>query len=124
MDKLDELIDEMFEVREKKRGLEAEIKQLKADLGGLEERFKQACKEAGTDYARGTLASASVTKQLVPTVVDWDLVYEYIKKEDAMYLLHRRVSVAAWKELMDAGIDLPGIEAYEVEGVSLLKKRD
>lgn len=121
--RLDEIIDEMFAVRARKRKLEAKVKDADAEYAELASEFIQTAKSAGTDYARGKLASASITKQLVPQARDWDEIYDYIRENDAMYLLHRRISAGAWKELLDSGTDVPGIEAYEKETVSLRELR-
>jgi hypothetical protein len=120
-EKLSDIIDEMFKLREQKRELDAQSKEVGKQYEALALRFAEAARAAGTDYARGSLASASITTQLVPQAKDWDEIYDWIRENDAMYLLHRRIASAAWKELLDSGEEIPGIEAYEKEGVSLNK---
>ena len=122
--RLDDLIDEMFVVREDQKALLAAAKEKGKQLAAMQARFAELAKAAGTDYARGTLASASITTQTVPHAEDWDAIHEWIIDNDAMYLLHRRIAAAAWKELRDAGTDVPGINPYEAESVSLRKLGD
>ena len=123
-ERLDDLIDTMVQVRDNKRELEEKIKTLNKTLSGLQERFITNAKAAGTEYARGTLGSATIVETVVPTIDDWDQVAEYIKEHDALYLLHRRVSSVAWKELQDMGETVPGIEPYTKVTVSLRKAND
>ena len=123
-ERLDDLIDKMVQVRDSKRELEEKIKTLNKTLTGLQERFILSAKAAGTEYARGALGSATIVETVVPTIEDWDLVAEYIKENDALYLLHRRVSSVAWKELQDMGEEIPGIEPYTKVSVSLRKSND
>ena len=64
--KIDEMIDKMFLLREQKRGLESQVKEVKAKISNLEQDLLTRFNEVGTDYARGSMASASVTESLVP----------------------------------------------------------
>jgi uncharacterized protein YPO0396 len=123
-ERLDDIIDEMVVVRDQKRELEEKIKAYNSQLRDLEERYIQRCKEVGTEYARGRLGSATIVETVVPKIDDFDLVAEWIKENDALYLLHRRVSSVAWKELQDMGETVPGIEPFTKISVSLRKAND
>jgi len=122
--KLDDRIDLMFKLREQKRALEAQAKQLGKELDEHERQLIAAYKAVGTVTARGTLASATITETIIPTIDDWGLVEGWILENDALYLLHRRVSSAPWKELRDAGTDVPGIEPFTKQAISLRKRGD
>lgn len=122
--KLDETIDRMYMLRERKRELEAEIKGINEKLNDYQMQLLQRYKEVGTVTARGKLASATKTEQVVPRIDDWSLVEQYVLDNDAVYLLHRRVAAGPWKELMDAGEEVPGIEPFTKTAISLTKLRD
>lgn len=123
-ERLDDIIDEMVIVRDKKRALEEQIKDLNKQLESLQGTYITRCREVGTEYARGTLGSATIVETVVPVIDDWDEVAEYIKENDALYLLHRRISSVAWKELRDMGEEIPGIEPFTKVSVSLRKAND
>ena len=123
-ERLDDLIDEMVRIRDQKRVREEQIKELNKTLTDLQQRFIQSAKAAGTEYARGALGSATIVETVVPQIDDWDLVADWIKENDALYLLHRRISSVAWKELRDMGEDIPGVEPYTKVSVSLRKAND
>jgi len=122
--KLDDKIDELFELREKKRKLEDEIKEIKAEI---DEGFRWLISkygEVGTVTARGRLASATITETVVPTVEDWGEVVDWVMANDGVYLLHRRISAGPWKELLDSGETVPGIIPFTKKSISLTKLRD
>jgi hypothetical protein len=122
--KIDEMIDSMFLLREQKRGLESQVKEVKAKISNLEQDLLTRFNEVGTNYARGSMASASVTESLVPQIDDWGQVAEWIMENDGLYLVHRRVSSGPWKELRDAGTEVPGIEPYTKVAISLRRLGD
>ncbi len=65
--------------------------------------------------------TASATERVVPTVHDWDAFYEFIKQEDALYMLERRPLATAFREMLEArdGEAIPGVEPYVKRSVSL-----
>lgn len=119
MIKLDDMIDEMFLIRERKRELTKQLKAIEKESDLLQANLLIKMKEVGTDYARGKLASATITEQEVPTIDDWGKVSEWISENDAIYLLHRKVSSGAWTELRNAGTEIPGIEPFIKRTISL-----
>lgn len=120
-DRIDEKIDEMFQLRERKREMESEIKAINADIEECTKWLLAKYQEVGTVTARGKLASATITEQLVPTIDDWGKVQDYVLENDALYLLHRRISSGAWKELIDTGEVVPGITPFTKKSISLRK---
>jgi len=124
MAKLDALIDESFRLREEKGAAEEKVKDIGKKLSTLTETLRTQMKAVGTNYARGSLASATVTETTYPHIEDWGLVQQYIMENDALYLVHRRISSAAWQELRNTGDDVPGIEAFIKESISLRRLGD
>ena len=122
--RLDDKIDEMYMLREQKRGLEAQIKEVNAAFAACNDWLIQAYSEVGTTTARGRLASATITETLVPTIDDWNLVQKYIMDNDALYLVHRRIASGPWRELLDTGEVIPGIEPFTKRAISLRKLGD
>lgn len=122
--KLNDEIDLMYSLREDKRGLEADIKEINARIGQCQQNLLTRLEEVGTTTARGALASATVTESVVPRIEDWGEVADWILANDAIYLLHRRISSGPWKELLDAGEIVPGISQYTKTTISLRKLGD
>ena len=122
--KLDDKIDKMFKLRERKRELEAQVKAINAEIAECNDWLLQRYAEIGTTTARGSLASATLTETIVPNIEDWGLVQQYIMDNDALYLVHRRISAGPWKELMDTGEEIPGITPFTKRTISLRKLGD
>lgn len=115
------MIDELFELREEYRRLTKAADLIKQDMAELEFALISGLDNIGLQMGRGGKASASVTEQQVPNVTDWDELEKFIYQNEALYLLQRRVSPPAWRELVEAGSDVPGTEAYTKRGISLRK---
>ena len=122
--KLDDGIDKLFMLRERKRGLEDQIKEVNKEFAELHDELLQTCDEVGTTSAKGRMASVTVTESLVPRIEDWGEVSEWIMANDAIYLCHRRISSGPWKELLDSGQNVPGITPYTKRAISLRKLGD
>lgn len=114
-------IDALFALREKYRALNAEIKELKHQMDDLELEIIAQLDSLDLGMAKGRMASVTVTESEVPTATDWDAIYNFIEENNAPYLLERRISAAAWRELKDAGELLPGTEPFKKRGISLRK---
>jgi hypothetical protein len=113
MMKTGELIDKLHTLREQKRELEAAIKPISAEMESINNYLLEKLQEEGMPKASGKSATVSVGETVVPNVDDWDSFYDYIKKEDALYLLERRVSSTAYRELRNL-IDgeIPGVTPF------------
>jgi macrodomain Ter protein organizer (MatP/YcbG family) len=119
--RLSDLIDSLFDIRERKRQLNEQLKDIEAEYVDLEFKIIARLQEEGTDLARSKKATASLTESVVPKVDDWDAFYQYIKDNDALYLLERRPSVGAFRELHQAGESIPGVEPFTKIGLNLRK---
>lgn len=101
-------IDQLYELRQRKKDLEKEIDALEEEMEELEASIMAHMDTEGTTLTRGGRASVSILESEVPSVEDWDAVHEFVKKHDALYLLERRIALGAWRELKDAGELMPG----------------
>lgn len=72
--------------------------------------------------ARGKLGQISRTERNVPSVFDWDKLCAYVKRHNAFELLQKRVTQEAYKERVDAGKKVPGVEIFTKIGLSISRK--
>lgn len=86
----------------------------KAELQGL-------MVEQGTDIARNEHITVTNVEKERPHVQDWDAFYGYLKRSGDLYLLERRVSSKAFKEVLDLrnGKDLPGVSTFKYQQLSI-----
>lgn len=117
-----ELINRLYELREKKREIEKDLKPIEAEIESLRADLVTRFLEEKSQGSFTDVATATLTETTVCSVTDWDAFYQYVKDNDAFYLLQRRVSNPAWLELHKAGETPPGTTDFTKMDVSLRKR--
>ena len=112
-------IDTMWELREKKRALEASVKDVEGQIADLESKLMEDMQANGVDKMTGKHASVSITSTVVADVEDWDAFWAYIHKMKYGHLLQRRVSDPAYRELLDLGKKIPGTQPFTKKRLNL-----
>lgn len=112
--KLRELVTRLAELNE-------EVKEIKAAKYELEQILIQDMDEAGLSLIRTKYGTLSTRSTVVASVKDWDAFEDYIYKNHALYLLQRRTSDPAYRELLATDGDIPGVEPFTKVSVSLTK---
>jgi len=112
-------IDALWELREKKRKLEASIKDIEGQASIIEERLMENMGQSGVDKMTGKSASVSITSGVVANVQDWDAFGAYILKNKLLHLFQRRVSDPAYRELLESGKKVPGVEPFTKKRLNL-----
>lgn len=115
------IIKKMADIRDERRHIADRDKELVAEWRTLEMELITRYEEQGVQKATTDAGTASITEMVVPQVVDWDAVYEHIKETGDFYLLQKRPAAAAFRELHEGGIEVPGIQPYTKKTISLRK---
>ena len=97
-------------------------KELIDEFRSLEMELLVRFDEQGINKASTDLGTVSITDTILPQVTDWDAVYEHIRDTGDFHLLQKRPAAAAFRELNQAGIDVPGMDVYTKRAISLRKK--
>ena len=114
------LIDDLFMLREQRRKLAETDRDLRDQYAELEARLIAALDVQETTMARGRSATASLTEEDYASVTDWTAVYDYIRRTESWFLLHKRISNTSWKELTELnGEVVPGTQAFRKRSISL-----
>jgi hypothetical protein len=114
------LIDELFLLREQRRKLAETDKDLRDQYSELEARLIAALDLQQTSMARGRSATATLSEEDYASVTDWTAVYDYIRRTESWFLLHKRISNASWKELAELnGEPVPGTQAFRKRSIAL-----
>jgi hypothetical protein len=114
------LIDDLFLLREQRRKLAETDKSLQAQYSELEARLIAALDLQETTQARGRSATATLSEEDYASVTDWTTVYDYIRRTESWFLLHKRISNASWKELNELnGEPVPGTQAFRKRSIAL-----
>lgn len=112
-------IDDLWALREEKRAAEEGVKIIEAKMSALEEDLMEKLKQQGTKSATGAKATASIITAVVANVDDWAAFHAFIAKNKFFHLLHKRVSEPAYRELLDAGKKVPGVQPFSKEKINL-----
>lgn len=115
------MIDELRDLKDRKREIDQESKAIKADIDELEMQLMAALDAQGTTIAKNGRSRVSISEQVVPTITDRDAVNEYVKANDAFYLFQNSVVSSAWRELYQSGETVPGTEPFTKRSLSLTK---
>lgn len=112
-------VDKLVGLRNKKRDLEASVKSLEGQIEELQSQLLEEMDSAGVDKFSGKLGTVSISTNVVANVEDWDALYPYIAKNKLWHLLQRRVSDPAYRELLDAGKKVPGVQPFSKKRLNL-----
>lgn len=118
--RLHNLMKDHVEAKKIKDEIENRLKDAKLELDELESEMYKELNEMGLDMVRVDGLSITRTSQKVYNVTDWDAFYEYIYKNNAGYLLQRRVMQAGVGELIKNDHDLP-IDTFTKHKLSIRK---
>jgi hypothetical protein len=118
---LNELALERDNLREAKRELEQQVKALDELLAVNEFNILEAMDAQGVTRTGVGPYSMSVSEQTVGNVQDWDEVYNYIHRTHSWHLLQRRLANAAYKEILDSGQVLEGVEPFVKRSLNFRK---
>ena len=100
-------IDKLWKLREDKKAADEKAKLADAAYKAFESEVTELLKTQSTTKSSGKLATFSIKPAIVPNVANWDLFYPFIYRNKAGYLLERRASVTACRELFSSkGINL------------------
>ena len=113
------MVDKLWKLREDARALEAQIKTIEDKAKSMEEEIAEQLKAQGLDKATGKSASISQTSTIVADVQDWPAFHAYIAKNKFFHLLQKRVSDPAYRELLEAGKKVPGVQPFSRKKLNL-----
>lgn len=113
------IIDEMLVLRDKRYALDKESKGLKADYDALESILLSRMRNQDTQQSRSSTATATISETIVPTIKDWDSFMNYVKETDAFHLIQKRPSSTAYRELVQQGEVIPGLEPFTETKINL-----
>jgi hypothetical protein len=121
---LGELIDEGALVDEKVATLNKELRLLQANKDLIKEAIIEALEEQGITSSGGKTHTASVHDEEVFAIEDFDKLGQFMVRNKAPYLLQRRLSAPAIRDLIDIrnGRVIPGLKKATIKKLSFRKR--
>jgi hypothetical protein len=106
------LVDLTFALREHRKTIEAQAELVAVEEKRIIDHLIETCSKEELTKLAGKVAQASLVRTLMPSITDWDKVNEYITTHDAWQLRNKAANAAAFRELWEAGIEVPGVEKF------------
>lgn len=119
---LGSVTDQMYDIREKRRVLEAQDKELKAEYDALEKQLIELLDAQGVDRCSGALVSASITENQQFSFDGEDGFTKFMPwmaRHKLFHLVQRRLSAPALREIIATKGKIPGVVAYQERKISL-----
>jgi len=116
---LDDLIELKVENRAAMGAANNTVKALTKEREMIDVAIRKHMEKAGITRAGNDTASISISEEIVPNVHDWDAVYSYCKTMDDFSLIQRRLSAAAYRELLKMYSEIPGINPTTLVRVNM-----
>ena len=114
--------DRLYTVRQTRLKENQAIEAFKSEESQLKEHIINELPKSQMSGVAGKLARVSVETKQVPTVEDWDKLYDYIKKSGNFQLLNRALNVAAAIEILEeTKKKIPGVAMFGAVTVSVNK---
>ncbi len=119
MSQLGQQIDAIHALRETKRGLESQLKDIEKQMQEAEVGIMQAMDAEGIKKTTSGKATVSITESVKPQVEDWDAFGAYIIKNKFIHLLERRPSVTGCRELFETKGSIPGVVPFTKRSLNI-----
>jgi len=117
-----QLIDELLRLRDKRLRVQVKIDELKADERALEATITANLDIEKIQKASGKRANFSLRTVKVGQITNPKRFHAYIVENDAFELLQQRLSVQAYREIIEDGGRVPGVKTETIRKVSLTKR--
>lgn len=88
------------------------LEKVAAERDAIEEQVLAELERLKTPSAGGKAGGVERAESDVPTAKDWSLIHAYIAKNHAFDLLEKRIALKAWRERLEAGEKVPGVEVF------------
>jgi len=118
-------IDQMWQLRENKRKAAEVVKTIEGQIETLETTMFELLDAQDTRKAEGRKASVSIGEAVVANTIDWTEFMKFVstgKRGDKFAYLHlvqKRVSDPAYRELLELGVKVPGLQPFTKRTLNL-----
>lgn len=112
-------IDRIFVLRAQKTKVQRQLDAVNTAIETAEAAVLVALDQAKLESAKGKRGQATISHRSYPTMEDYDLLIQHIKKTGAFELLQRRLSATAVRERWDQKQTVPGVGVFRTRELAL-----
>ena len=116
------LVDRLYSLQNRQRVCNRVVDRLKKQEQDVKDRLLELLQTYSVTGVSSSHGTASLKKEIIPTVNDWETFYQYIIDNDAFDLLQRRPNSLAFRCRWESGEDVPGVSKYEKSSVLFRRK--
>lgn len=118
-----DLITEYQQLKAKRAELSQAAAELKQRMDDIEAAMLVELDNAGTDSVSvNGLGTVYRKQEIVPTIEDYATALNYIRDNDLMFLFQRRLNATAYRELLEQGVEVEGINPTQITKIIFRKK--
>lgn len=118
-----DLITEYQQLKAKRAELSQADAELKQRMDDIEAAMLVELDNAGTDSVSvNGLGTVYRKQEIVPTIEDYATALNYIRDNDLMFLFQRRLNATAYRELLEQGVEVEGINPTQITKIIFRKK--
>lgn len=113
--------DLLFELRNKRLAGQKAVDAVEADEKALKAHIIDTLPKSKASGIAGKLARVTVVTKVVPQIKNWDEFTNYVQATSQFDLMQHRLTASAIEERWENGVDIPGVERFNVVSVSINK---
>lgn len=119
---LDDKMNMLNDTRQELKQLQAQEKALKDTQNYLEAEIAADMTKQGLTQTGNDVCTISIKTEVVPTVENWDALWQHIFDTRQSELLQKRMSATAYRELLAMAQTVPGVRSTELTRVNFRSK--
>ena len=119
---LDDKMNMLADTRLQLKQLLEQEKKLKQVQNALEAEIAADMERQGLTQTGNDACTISLKTEVVPTVENWDALWEHIFDTRQSELLQKRMSATAYRELLAMAQTVPGVRSTELTRVNFRSK--
>jgi hypothetical protein len=120
-EELGHMVDAYAEQRELRLAADRTASQLKLEENHLKDLIIHEFQACDVHMVGGIHKKVTMRTKDKPMVNDWGLFSAYVIENQCTALYQKRISEAVANEMMEDGLEIPGVELYEVTTLSVSK---
>ena len=122
---LEKLMQAELNMREAIEDLENQVKDIKAKRAQIQNALNEACQKLNVTSLKTSVGTLTRTLKTRYWTTDWQEMYKFLKQNDALELMEKRISQSNMKDFVANNPDLfpPGLQATSEYSVSIRKNK-
>jgi len=118
-----EKIDQLFDLRARKKELQTKLKDLNKEIQSLEYEIIENMEDTGLDKVSTDSGTVSMKVELYPSVDDQEAFIEWCYENGRPDMIQKRVSSRAFREYFEETGEFPeGVKAYDRKKLNIRRK--